>query len=274
MIRILWLLPAVVLLAVSDAAFGSILLEFDALSPGTLADSNGVGTGFTTRLPGSGAAIPANDPNLTLDTLNGVLRIISTRSDFNLTGFGRNLGAMEAPAVFFADAGNGDFIVSAKFLDLHADQLSDQIGVFVGTSVDNVARGGVHESPTPGVYQSFFNWSQNGVDGNPNGGSLVAFNAGDDAIIQLGRIGGAWHFRWQNLDSPGLSGSIENFNIPGLDSQADLYFGVFNHDARNTVSQLATLDFFRVQIGASVPAPPPLLFMMATLLWSVFKRHR
>lgn len=257
---------ALVLLACNSAQCSISLLDFNSPAPGTLADSTGQGTGFTIRLPGSGLSIPANDPNLTLDTANGHLLINSTRSDFNLTGFGRNLTAMEAPAILISGVGSDDFIVRAKFLDLHTEQSSDQIGVFVGTSVDNVVRGGAHETATPGTYQAIFNWSQSGVDGPPQGGALDVFQAGDDGIFELGRIGGVWHFSWQNLDTPALSGSVGNFTVPGLDSATDLYFGVFNHDARNTTPQLATLEYFQVLTGASVPEPSSLVLWACGLL--------
>ena len=102
--------------------------------------------------------------------------------------------------------------------------------------------------------------------GLPSGGELTAFQSGDDAVLQLGRIGGTWHFRWENLISPQLSGSVENFAIPGLESEADLYFGIFNHDARNTTTQLATLEYFEVLTGASVPEPASLGIIAITLL--------
>jgi hypothetical protein len=255
MIRIL-LCSAVVILAGKYPANGAeALLGFSGPIAGTLTDTTGQGTGFTVRLPGSGASIPANDPSLLLDAGNGHLIINSTRSDFNLTGFGRNLAAMESPAVLVGNVNSDDFIVRAKFIDIHTDQLSDQIGVFVGTSVDNVVRGGAHETATPGSYQAIFNWSQSGVDGPPQGATLDVFQAGDDGLFEIGRIGGVWHFSWMNTDSPQLNGSITNFTVPGIDQATDLYFGVYNHDARNTVPQVATLDYFQVLTGASVPEP-------------------
>jgi len=49
-------------------------LNFDAEVPGTIKDTNGLGSGFTHQLPKSGDSIPENDPNLNLTTnpkLNG-----------------------------------------------------------------------------------------------------------------------------------------------------------------------------------------------------------
>jgi len=230
-------------------------LNFNAASPGTLNDSTGQGTGFTDRIPGSGSAIPANDPNLTLDTANGRLIVGSTRSDFANVGFGRNLAGMEAPGLFLNGIGSGDFKVQARFNDLHVDQASDQIGIFVGTSVDNVIRGGVFEDIPDGGYQTSFVFSQNGSDGAPTNGVLANFQPGQDGVFEFGRIGGVWQFSWQNLSNPISSGSFATFTVPGLDSLNDLYVGIFNHDARNFTPQNAYLDYFTVRTGVDVPEP-------------------
>lgn len=235
---------------------GTTTLDFNAPAPGSLNDVNGVGTGFTHRLPGSGGSIPANDPNLTLDAGNSRLLVGSTRSDFNLTGFGRNLPGMEAPALLLSGIGSDNFMVRARYSDLHVDQLSDQIGILVGASVDNLVRGGVHEGPTG--YQAFFGYSQNGLDQAPGGGTADQFLAGQDGLFEIGRISGLWHFSWQNLTNPSLSGSLHSILVPNLDGENDLYVGIFNHDARNTTPQTAYLEYFQVLTGPSVPEPSTL----------------
>jgi hypothetical protein len=228
-----------------------VTLEFNSPTPGTINDANGLGTGFTHRLPGSGSAIPPNDPKLTLNTAAGQLLVVSSRCDFNTSGFGRNLPAMEAPALLLTGTGSGDFLVRAKFLNLHADQLSDQAGVFVGASVNNVVRAGIHEGPSE--YQAFLINSQNGVDIVPSLGTDNQFQGGQDGVFEIGRIGGMWHYSWQNLTAPAFSGSFQNIALPALDAQTNLYVGIFNHDARNTASQTAILDYFTVLTSASVP---------------------
>jgi hypothetical protein len=249
--RIAFVSIAFALLA--QVCVASIQLDFSAPVVGTVNDANGIGTGFTQRLPGSGSGIPSNDPSLTLDTVNSQLLVVSSRSDFNTSGFGRNLAAMETPALLLTGIGSGDFLVRAKFLNLHADQLSDQIGIFVGASVDNVVRAGIHEGPSG--YQAFLINSQSGVDVVPSLGADNQFTAGEDGVFEIGRIGGQWYYSWQNLTNPVLSGSFQNISLPALDSQTDLYVGIFNNDARNTIPQTATLDYFTVLIGAEVPEP-------------------
>ncbi|REK12642.1 MAG: PEP-CTERM sorting domain-containing protein [Planctomycetota bacterium] len=223
-------------------------------------------------VPGFG--LPANDPNLSLDTGNGHLVIGSTRSDFNLTGFGRNLTAMEAPALLMSGIGSGDFVVKAKFLDLHVDEASDQIGVFVGTSVDKVLRGGVFEQIPFGGYGTAFNFSQNGTDGAPTNGAVANFQPGQDGVFEIGRIGGAWHFAWQNLSNPVNSGSFTSFSVPGLDLENDLYVGVFNHDARNFTPQNATLDYFEVRTGVDVPEPSSIVVFGVGIVGFLFIARR
>jgi len=258
--------------SVSNTASAAVTaLTFDSASPGTINDSTGQGTGFTHRLPGSGSAIAANDPNLTLDTVNGRLVVGSTRSDFNLTGFGRNLSGMEAPALLLSGIGGADFLVQARFSDLHVDQLSDQIGIFAGTSVDGLIRGGVHEGATG--YQSFVTNSQNGTDIVPGGGELNQFTAGQDALIEIGRIAGVWHFRWQNLSDPSFAGSVENLLIPDLNLANDLYVGIFNNDARNTTPQNAYLDYFVVRTGVDVPEPSSIVLLCMGLAAIGFYRR-
>lgn len=245
------------IVAAPHAVGDTLILNFNGSGIGVIDDSLGQPTGFTHRLPGSGGAIPASDPNLTVDGVNGHLLIQSTRSDFNSTGFGRNLDAMEAPAVRVNGLAASDFIVRATFVNIHVDDLSDQLGVFVGTSVDNVLRAGVHEQTTPD-YQSFLVYSQNGTDGPPQGGQPSSIISGQDAEFEIGRISGQWHFRWTNLSDPSKSGVLSNLAVP-LGNAASLYFGVFNHDARNLTPQVATLDRFVLITTPSVPEPSSLL---------------
>ena len=110
----------------------SLTLEFNAPG-GTILDSTGVGTGFTTRLPGTGGGLPANDPNLTLDTGAGVLNMKSQQADYNGAA---GLGINSAPGVNLSSlgfSGDQDFRVAATFGPLTGREFIDQAGVYVGT---------------------------------------------------------------------------------------------------------------------------------------------
>ena len=76
-----------------DIAVGSRVLNFTAPEGGIL-DSNGVGTGFPSRLPGT--AFSGSDTNLFVDAANGVLTITSTSGDYN---GGANEPINESPGV-------------------------------------------------------------------------------------------------------------------------------------------------------------------------------
>ncbi len=71
--RVTSLLSAAVLVGVLSSQSFATTLDFDVPVPGTINDANGLGTGFTHRLPGTGAALPANDPNMELLTAPGRL---------------------------------------------------------------------------------------------------------------------------------------------------------------------------------------------------------
>lgn len=235
------------------SAHAATSLSFDAEVLGTLGDNDGTGTGFTHRLPGSGSSIPSSDPLLNLDTTNGRLVYNSARADFNSTGFGRNLGALDAPAVLLSNLGTQDFEVEARFTNITVDGLSDQVGIFAGVSVNNLIRGGALEGGS-GTYQASYNYSFNGVDGAPTGGAGTLFSPYHDAIFKLGRIGGTWHFSWDILDNP-ASGSV-TFTAPGLDSQPELYVGIYHNDARNFPPQTVNVEYFN-----AVPEPSSLLLL-------------
>lgn len=244
-----------------------VTLNFSASSPGTLADGTGQGTGFTDRIPGSGSAIATHDPNLTLDTAGGQLIVGSQRADFSQNALGRNLASLDAPTLRLNGIGTQDLLVQARFNNLRVFQRLDQIGIFVGSSVDNLLRGGVaffESHPTSGdVYAAGFNYSQNGVDGPPTGAGISTILPGQNAIFEIGRVGGLWHFTWENLDDPSLSRSYGGYAIPGLDSQTDLYLGIFNLNGNESPPLNAYLDYFVVRTGPDVPEPST--WLLATI---------
>ncbi|QDU19787.1 hypothetical protein [Urbifossiella limnaea] len=75
---------------------------------------SGTGTGFTHRLPGTGAGLPASDPNLRLVLPSGRLEVTATGSDLNTL---LRLEQAEFPGVRLADlgfTGGEDFEVAAE----------------------------------------------------------------------------------------------------------------------------------------------------------------
>ncbi len=94
------------------------------------------------RLANSGTALPANDPNLDLDTAAGTWR--SPRG--TPTSRPVNMDVLEALGVQLSSLGfnaTRDLRVRVKFVDLpDTTDTVDQDGVFVGSSTTGVMRGG------------------------------------------------------------------------------------------------------------------------------------
>src|SRR5436190_23698079 len=91
------------------------LLPFSSPQPGTILDTNGNGTGFTTRLPGTGGSLPTNDPYLQL--ASGSLLITSTLTDLNYGGV--DLGIAEAPGLLLPGVGQNDLTISTLVRGIH-----------------------------------------------------------------------------------------------------------------------------------------------------------
>lgn len=236
-------------------------LEFDTFASVGIDDANGVKTGLTHRLPGTGGSIPDDDPNLNQQTTPGYMAFASTRSDISqLNGFGRNLGNLDAPGVLITNMVGRDFRVSAKFDDINVPGLSDQLLLYVGTDADHVLRGGFHENatfdPSGDTAQLVLAGNTGAGDfGFPGIGLPETIATGDDVILSLSRLAGEWQLEWENLTNPAASGSYQVASMPWLDGESELYVGLMHMDARNFVSQTANVDFFRVQLGAPVPEP-------------------
>lgn len=224
----------------------NLTLEFDAPVPGTIADANGLGTGFTDRLTGTGGLIPANDPNLDLVSSPGKLLLTSVRSDFNHgNGLGRNLDQLEAPGFFLPGVGSRDLAISAVFENVAVPNLSDQLLLYAAVDENTILRAGVHEG---NVYH--FTINMGAGDSTPLLSPPNSFATGDDIQLTLARTGGLWSISWLNL-SDNKQGVL-GLSLPWLDASGDLYLGVHAANARSNTSFVAEIDRVTVNV---VPEP-------------------
>jgi PEP-CTERM motif len=223
---------------------GFVTLDFDGDVPGTITDKHGVGSGFTHRLPGSGGALPSNDPNMDLLSTPGHFTLSSTRADIN---GGANLGQLEAPALLLSGIGAQDFSVSALFRDVRVPNGSDQLMLFVGTSTTNVVRAGFHELDVYAIVENTGSGDQ-----RPYLSDFNAFNPGDDVLMTFARRNLQWQLSWQNLTNSGANGASSIVSLPWLDAESDLYVGVLAANAGTGTPFLGKLDYFKVQ---GVPEP-------------------
>lgn len=260
----------VALLISSPLLAATTALSFDAPVPGTITDTNGQGTGFTNRLPGTGSAHPANDPNLDLVTNPGKLLISSTQADINQTQpglTGLNLPNLETLGIFVAGVGAGDLSVRAVFENVNLPSLSDQITLFAGANENLILRAGLHEGNVYIFSPNMGNGDMNSFTGQN------AFATGDTLELTLARQSSLWSLTWNNLTA-NTSGGLTGFSLPWLDSQSDFYFGVLAANARSSNTFVATLDSFSVTV---VPEPSTVvLFGLSTvaLILVVRRRHR
>src|SRR5262249_47792981 len=152
----------------------------------------GLATGFTHRLPGTGTALPNDDPNLRLVPTKGQLELTTTKSDLNTQS---DLPQGEYFGVRLADlgfTGPEDFEVSVTILDIPALEFIGQFGVYAGPTSDQNIRGGLISArrKEPGQYTQFLVINRNGNDSRPT--KVGLFETGTDLRITLRREAGTY----------------------------------------------------------------------------------
>jgi beta-xylosidase len=233
------------LTATSSTVVRRMDLDFATAGAAGLRDANGVFTGLTTRLPGTGSALPELDPNLRLDAGSGVLALSTTRADFNGAA---GLEGNSSPGVALADlgfTGDEDFAVTAIFRPLVGLQGIDQIGLYVGTSSAALTRAGTIVFGGPERYSVH---SENGAD---YGGRFFGFgfDGSDGMTVTITRESGTWRYyvdgiEWNPTAPPAF-----------LDGSADLVAGVFAITPLNDNQKTIELDSLSIVVATSEPAP-------------------
>jgi hypothetical protein len=252
-------IAAVGLLHAASTHASSLTLNFSSAG-GTILDTNGVGTGFTARMPGTGADITGNDTNLLLNTGTGVLQMhTSPGADFNGQVAMSSASVVGINLSSLGFSGGNDFTATANFINITNFLLNpDQLCLVVGTS------------STDGIRAGFINFSQfhaTNTDANEDFGVLMS--AGSDAFgryygtpvgasmtVQISRIGGAWSVKVNGLDRMPNS-SADGTGTPEpptfLDSASDLFVGVVAMDVFNDSPWNVNLDTFSVSVSGNNP---------------------
>jgi len=223
---------------------GTLSLNFGSAVSGGILDSNGNGTGFPVRLPGTGASLPANDTNLVVDTVNGVLDVTTTSSDYN-GGNGldvnENLGVALSTLGF---TGTQDLNVTALFPQpFPATSSFDQFGVYVGQDTNYLTRDGSITFANKERYSENIAPGTNGIPANGGGQYFgFAFNSTIPMTAFISRTAGVWHYyidgvQWDVLTQPD----------PTLDATTNLTAGVFAEDVANGVHK----TFFRAKFPSA-----------------------
>ncbi|HEY8505100.1 MAG TPA: FecR family protein [Gemmataceae bacterium] len=204
----------------------TLRLAFDRAADTGVRDVNGLGTGLTHRLPGTGRWLPANDPNLRLDPVAARLELTTTRSDLNGR---RRLGRGEYLGVRLSDlgfTGPEDFAVTATIPNMPALEDFGQFGLYAGTRSDRNIRGGLIKwgRQDPGMNTQFLVNNNGGRDTDLYKVGLLS--PGTDLRLTLERRGGKYALTVENLTDGGTS-TLTIRHPAFLDGEPDLYVGLF-----------------------------------------------
>jgi hypothetical protein len=242
------------LISVTPAKAAKTTLNFSAAVPGTLADATGQGTGFTTRLAGTGASIAASDSNLALDTGAGVLHITSPiNTDPNgQVGAGtiEFLGLQLAPLGFNSTR---DFSVTANFSNIPDNAIMDsfdQVGVFVGQNSMTGTRAMVINFDFFGNNNEFA--AVNSVNGADAGQAFSVTPTPAGAMsMTISRSSGVWTYTLIGTSGSFIGTTTRTPAQPtALNALNDLTVGVFSASTNATVFT-ADLD----SLVVTVPVP-------------------
>jgi len=241
-------------------------LNFSTAVPGTQLDKNGLGTGFTTRLAGTGGAIAPSDPNLVLDRRAGWLRMTSTNGDINGQRANATMDFIGIDLSSLAYTGTQDFVVSASFVNVPTNFPSqsnsfDQFGAFVGEDSLYLTRGGGTNYNAFGAPE-FEAFGDNIFNGGKFDDAFFGPLTGNAMQIEISRTGGVWKTLVNGFDRTPL------FQPNFLDNP-NLVAGVWLYSTDDS-QFIVDLTSFQVTVVPE-PASAALLLGSLGLIWG-FRR--
>ncbi len=230
-------------------------LDFDRAGQGGIRDANGLATGLPVRLPGTGADLPANDPNLVLNLEKKQLQLTTTNTDLN-TQYrlhrGEYLGVRLSDLGF---TGKEDFAATVTIPNIPALKEVGQFGLYAGAWSDRNIRGGLLSSPRePGQYTQFLVNNNDGKDANF--GRVGLLSPGSSLRLILRRSEGKYALALEDL----TTGSTSTLTIPHpefLDGEKDLYVGLFGANTQSEVRKTLVVKEFGVTVMTTAPAAGP-----------------
>ncbi|QOV88705.1 FecR family protein [Humisphaera borealis] len=227
-------------------------LNFGKGYDGTLADAQGMGSGLTHRLPGTGTAISPYDPNLFVNSQESQLELTTTNSDINHQV---NMPTGEYAGVRLADlgfTGSEDFEVQMFVPNIPALQNVGQFGLYAGAKSDRVIRGGLISRSADGQYTLFMTNNDGGRDASSHFVGL--FSMGDDLRIRLTRTNGKYALTVAN-EKTGASSTLAIKHPDFLDAENDLYVGLFGANTRSEVRKTLLIKEFSVTVWTTRTNP-------------------
>jgi hypothetical protein len=229
-------------------------LDFARPTSGTLLDGEGVGTGLTHRLPGTGISLPERDTNLRLNATASELKLTTTRSDINTQvgmDSGEYLGFRLKDMGF---TGDEDFAVSATIPKIPGLERVGQFGLYAGTRSDRNIRGGLISQPEPDRYLLFLVNNKDGIDSDLYEVGLTS--SGDDMRLTLRRVAGAYSLVVENLTRKSSS-TLSIAHPMFLNGERDLYVGFFGANTQSDLRKTLTIKDFGVKVWTVTPPKEP-----------------
>jgi hypothetical protein len=228
----------------------SLSLDFTKPLAGGLRDRSGQSVGLTHRLPGTGVALPARDPNLRVVRKRGALELTTTRSDLNTQEhmpIGEYLG-WHLPELGFT--GKEDFQISATIPNIPGLALVGQFGLYVGPNSQKNIRGGLISRPMPDLYRLFLVNNCKGIDTDIYEVGLMT--TGDDLRLTLRRIAGRYSLVVENLTRKSSS-TLTIVHPAFLDDEKDLYVGLFGANTQSELRKTLTIRELSVTVWTAQP---------------------
>jgi hypothetical protein len=231
----------------------TLRLDFSRPIPGTIQGADGRGIGLTHRLPGTGAKLPALDPNLCLRADRRVLELTTTRSDINTQDC---MDTGEYLGVRLRDLGftrSEDFEIRATIPSIPGLKVVGQFGLYVGSRSDRNIRGGLISWPRPDTYRLFLVNNCGGIDSDLYEVGLMT--TGDDLRLTLRRAAGRYSLVVDNLTRRSSS-TLAIAHPAFLDAEADLYVGLFGANTQSDLRKTLTVRELSVTVWTPKAAAP------------------
>ena len=224
-------------------------LDFSRPVDNTLLDAEGRGIGLTRRLPGTGSALGARDPNLRLNPEARALELTTTRSDLNQQAgvkVGEYLGFRLSDLGF---TGPEDFTISVEMPDIPGLERVGQFGLYAGASGSRAIRGGVLRQED-GSYRLFLVNNDGGIDKDVHEVGLT--NTGDHLRFTLQRDKGRYSLLAENLTRQSSS-RLAIAHPAFLDAERDLHVGIFGANTQSDVRKTLTIKELGVTVFTESP---------------------
>jgi ferric-dicitrate binding protein FerR (iron transport regulator) len=226
-------------------------LTFDHASTKGIQDQLGQRTGLTHRLPATGRGLADLDSNLLLNTERPGLELTTTNSDLN-TQFKLEHG--EYVGVRLADlgfTGKEDFAVTVTVPNIPALEVIGQFGLYAGAASDSNIRGGLIGHDKPGRYTQFLVSNHRGED-TSDICKVGLLSTGIDLRMTLKRTGGKYSLTVENL-TLGSASTLTIRHPDFLDSENDLYVGLFGANTQSEVRKTLIFKDFQVTVWTIAP---------------------